>query len=326
MKFQEDFKVTEGLRQAYLDGFEAVIEKRQEELGAVRRSRMNDILADPAPHRKALMDMLGWPLTEERTGIPRVTEELLTQEGELTVYRLRVEVLEGLWMAGLLFKQNQKAPMVLCQHGGLGTPELIAGFYGSTANYNNMVERVLAQGCHVFAPQLLLWNKDYGIPINREEMDFRLKRLGSSVAAMELYGLMRCLDYLETLECCGKLGMVGLSYGGFYTQYLSALDTRIQSAVACSYFCDRDASPRADWTWLNSAALYEDAEIACMVYPRRICLQMGNRDELFDSEKSRRVFETIPCKGDWIELIVFDGKHEFYRDDAPLIRLAKDLK
>lgn len=325
MNYREEFSVTEGARQAYLDGFNQLIETRQAELGKERRARMTEILADPEPHRKAVAAMLGWPLTEARSGIPSVTEELLTQEGEVSVLRLQVEVLEGLWMGGLLFKQSRKAPLVLCQHGGLGTPELISGFYGNTYNYNDMVERVLVHGCHVFAPQLLLWNKDYGVPINREEMDFRLKRVGSSVAAVELYGLLRCLDYFEKQSYCGKMGMVGLSYGGFYTQYLTALDPRIQSAVACSYFCDRDAFPRADWTWLNSAALYEDAELACMVYPRRISLQMGNQDELFNSEKSQAVFDAIPQKGDWIELIVFDGKHEFYRGDAPIERLIQDL-
>ena len=28
---------------------------------------------------------------------------------------------------------------------------------------------------------------------------------------------------------------------------------------------------------------------------------------------------------DWLELITFDGVHEFYKDDAPIARLVKDL-
>lgn len=43
-----------------------------------------------------------------------------------------------------------------------------------------------------------------------------------------------------------KTGMVGLSYVGFYTLYIAALDTRIKAAVSCSFFNDRDRYPWSD--------------------------------------------------------------------------------
>lgn len=326
MKFQESYEQTKAHRQDYLDGLENLIQCRNRELKAQRPARLEAIMKEPEAHRKAACAMLGWPLTEVRSGLPQVQEERLCSEGKVEIYRLRFEILEGVWLAGLLFRQKSKAPMVLCQHGGLGTPELIAGFYGNSYNYNDMIDRVLAQGVHIFAPQLLLWAEQYEVPFNRQVIDFRLKRLGSSVAAVELYGLMRVLDYFEAQEYCGKLGMVGLSYGGFYTQYLTALDPRIQSAVACSWVGDRDAFAHSDLGWFNSGALYEDAELTCMVYPRRICLEMGTNDDIFSAENSKETYDSIPIKGDWVELILFDGKHEFCRDDAPLRRLAEDLR
>jgi hypothetical protein len=124
---------------------------------------------------------------------------------------------------------------------------------------------------------------------------------------------------------------VGLSYGGFYTLYATAVDTRIRSAMSCSWFNTRDAYPWPDWTWQNAAELYDDAEIACLVYPRRLCLEIGTRDELFAPEGGRASFARITelCHSvgtDWVELIEFDGKHEFCLDNTPIKRLIADLK
>ena len=139
------------------------------------------------------------------------------------------------------------------------------------------------------------------------------------------------IDYFEKQDYVSSFGMVGLSYGGFYTLYATALDTRIKSAISCSFFASRDACSWSDWVWQDSANRFDDAEVACLVYPRRLCLEMGTRDELFRSEYSEASFERIKtyCKDvgtDWCDLVLFDGKHEFCLDDAPIERLINDLK
>ena len=138
---------------------------------------------------------------------------------------------------GLFFqKDEKKRPLVIVQHGGLGTPEFISNFYDDTANYNHMLERVVQYDVHAFAPQLLIWSQEeYQLPFNRQEIDARLKRVGSSVTAVEVYGIMRILDWFEAQDYVKNFGMVGLSYGGFYTLTTTALEPRIQSAVSCSY-------------------------------------------------------------------------------------------
>jgi dienelactone hydrolase len=225
-----------------------------------------------------------------------------------------------------------KKPLVIVQHGKSGTPEIMSGILGSTWNYNDMLLRVAKHDAHVFAPQLLLWDAaQYGAPYDRITMDAALKRTGSSVAAIELYEISGIIDYFEKQDYVSSFGMVGLSYGGFYTLYATALDTRIKSAISCSFFASRDACSWSDWVWQDSANRFDDAEVACLVYPRRLCLEMGTRDELFRSEYSEESFERIKayCKDahiDWCDLILFDGKHEFCLDDAPIERLINDLK
>ena len=70
-----------------------------------------------------------------------------------------------------------------------------------------MVERVLNHNVNIYAPQYLNWNTerfklaeenmerraDYGF---RQVRDNQLQQLGSSISAVEIFGVMRSLDYL----------------------------------------------------------------------------------------------------------------------------------
>jgi len=149
---------------------------------------------------------------------------------------MQFTVLDGVKISGLLFKQecNEARPLVLVQHGGWGTPETASGFYGYTGNNNDMLHRVIKYGVHAFAPQLLLWKEDeYEVDFNRRRIDARLKRVGSSVTAVEIFALQKILDYFEQKEYVSEFGMIGLSYGGFYTLFTAAVEKRIKSCISC---------------------------------------------------------------------------------------------
>ncbi len=332
MKYSEEKEDAKKFKQDYVNGLEQLIQRRQKEAEANRMEYIKNIFQDQETYRQDFKKMLGWPLVDyEDPSLPAVSSTLLSEEEGYSVYRMSFTLLDGVLMTGLFFKQkDQKKPLVIVQHGGLGTPELISGVYGNTSNYNDMLQRVIKHGVHAFAPQLLLWHEDYQVEFDRKKIDARLKRVGSSITAIEVFGITKILDYFETQDFVSRFGMVGLSYGGFYTLFTSAVDPRIQSAISCSFFNRRDAIPWSDWTWFRSAQLFDDAEIACLIYPRRLCLQMGNQDELFDYKESLKSFETIKtiCKDvgtDWIRLMVFDGTHEFCKDDSPIEQLIDDL-
>lgn len=334
MNFREDRDRSHSHKQAYLDGIERLIAQRQQRAEGLRGEYSRRIFDEPERYRAEFRKMLGWPLTGcEPAPPPAATVELLSQEAEYSIWRMTFEVIEGMHMSGLLFRMHGDAPrpMVIVQHGGGGTPEFMSGLYGDTVNYNHMLDHVIRRGVHAFAPQLLLWSADYGVPYDRRAIDARLKRLGSSITALEVYGITRIIDYFQAQDFVTAFGMVGLSYGGFYTLYTAAADTRIRSAISCSFFSRRDAYPWSDWTWQRSAEMFDDAEIACLVHPRRLCLEMGNRDELFAAEHSEISFARVKemCRDvgtDWVELIVFDGLHEFLTDPAPMERLIRDLR
>lgn len=335
MEYREEIFESRQYKADYADGLERIIERRQTEAEAVRSEYVKDIFKCPERYRDDLKAMLGWPLIGHTdVAAPRVTSEKLSDEDGYTVHRVRIEVLDGLMLTGLFFKMDgeDKKPLVIVQHGGLGTPELISGVYGKTSNYNDMLHRVCRHGVHAFAPQLLLWDsKKYGVTHDRRTVDARLKRVGSSITAVEVYGITRALDYFEAENYVSGFGMIGLSYGGFYTLYTAAVDTRIRSAVSCSFFNSRDKAGWPDWTWQSSAEKFDDAEIACLIYPRTLMIEMGDKDNLFDSkytvasfEKAKKLSEGLG--GDWIDLKVFDGVHELYKGDEHIERLIREIK
>ena len=324
-------------KQEYLDGIERLIAQRQREAALLREEYVKDIFERPEEYRADLRAMLGWPLVGHTDkGIPTVTFEKLSEEEGHCVYRTRLEILDGVVLTGLFFrartsgKAEEKRPLVIVQHGGAGTPELISGMYGSTSNYNDMLDRVIKHGTHAFAPQLLLWHESYGVKYDRKSIDARLKCVGSSVSAVEIYAIMRAIDYFESQSYVSCVGMVGLSYGGFYTLFTTALDTRIKAAISCSFFNSRDAVPWSDWVWRDCAFKFDDAEIACLVYPRKLWIEIGTSDKLFDFEKGKESFARLRrlsegVGDEWAKLIVFEGTHEFCHDDEPIEELMREL-
>lgn len=333
IRYRETIEDTVKYKDAYVKGIERVIENREQAAISVRDRYCKDIFSCPEKYREDFKAMLGWPLTEKKSFvIPNAKLEKLSEDPGCTIYRVSVEVLEGLGMTGLLFKKDEKKrPLVIVQHGGLGTPERIGNLYGYTANYNHIVERVLEYNVNVFAPQLLLWDKSYQVEFDRGDLDARLKRVGSSITALEIYGLEKVLDYFEVQEYVSNFGMVGLSYGGFYTLFTAAVDPRIKSAVSCSFFNSRKDYAWKDWTWFRSAETFCDAEAACLVYPRRLCIEVGIRDETFSINSAREEICRLKelsgiAEGEWLEVIEFEGTHEFCLEEAPLRRLAEDIQ
>lgn len=294
-------------------------------------------ISDCEKYRNDLKNMLGWPLNFSGLNLPKEEPEYIyIAEDDLgTIYRVLFPVLNQLHTYGLLFipKGNGPFPLVISQHGGQGTPELTANFFGSE-NYNNMTRRILKRGAAVFAPQLLLWNTErFGPEFDRPKMDIQLKQLGSSITAVEIFKIQRSLDYLLRREDidANHVGMFGLSYGGFYTIFTTAVDTRIRVAVSSCFVNDRFLYDWFDWTWFNAGKSFLDGEVCSLICPRPLYIEAGNNDELFtpegfikESEKIKDNYEKLGIR-DLFMSKVFEGVHELNPQDAPLDFLFRYL-
>jgi dienelactone hydrolase len=294
----------------------------------------------PEEYRREFCEMLGWPLTEYDGKMPETEEIAIFSDDERELSRLVFTLPIGVKFHGILMKHKDGArrPLAIVQHGGAGIADRLIGLFdGKTSNYNDIAERVFSRGINVFLPQLLLWSEEYYEPrigdagniAERRAFDAELKQVGSSVTAVEIYGIMKSIDYLSTQPFVDpeRIGMVGLSYGGFYTLFTAAIDTRIKAALASSQYNDRYLYPWSYWTWYGAAEKFLDNEAAALVYPRRLFLAVGDSDELFSADGARRTFmelrEMLP--GDWVDFTVFSGTHEFIRDDGIMDKFAKSL-
>jgi len=320
-------------REAYISGIKGWITEGYRQQEDKRTDYISGIVKDPEKYRNDFKNMLGFPLNCKSCMDSQATisKRLLFEDEEKVIYRATVTVLDTIPFTGLLFlhKDQNPHPFIISQHGGDGTPELISGFFkGNTYNYNDMTERIFRHGANVFAPQLLLWSNEYetdGFRRNdRNGIDAQLKQLGSSITALEVFCIIKALDVFCEAGIADEnhLGMIGLSYGGFYTLFTAAADTRIKAALSCSFYNKRDLHPWVDWTWMDSAAKFFDAEVAMLVYPRCLCIAVGDNDEIFKAKSAQaefdrlhRLSESIYGRTDWLHTCVFPGVHEFIQTD-----------
>ncbi len=320
-------------RTAQLEQFKELIKQRREFSVEQRRRYFAPEFASVAAYessivryRKDFINMLGWPLNDYAPNlpIPLADIEYVAADSLGEIYRINIHVMPGITMYGVLLLPHTPPPwpLVIAQHGGLGTPELCSGFFGSD-NYNDMSRRILRRGAAVFAPQMLLWAEEFGPDTERLHIDVQLKQLGGSIAALEIYKLKRSIDYLHSRSDIipEMTGMVGLSYGGFYTLFTAAADTRIKAALVSCFFNDRFTYDWSDWTWFNSGNMFLDAEVAALVCPRPLYIEVGAQDELFDVNLAKpehlkllEIYKGLN-RDDCLRYKEFRGTHELNKSD-----------
>lgn len=320
-------------RQAYADGMQAAIGLLRADAAARKRAWISpaQLAADPERYRAAYRDLLGIPTCERvfGAGAPAVTETPVGTDDLCTIARLVFTLAPGVCFTGLLLRPLHEPvdpmPLVITQHGGGGTPELCSDMVGKN-NYNHMVRRVLARGATAFAPQLLLWNcgaqNNPGIPhfdpvYDRSKVNLSLRQCGTSIVGFEIYAISRALDYLLAHEPVrpDRCGMIGISYGGYYTLHAMAAEERITAGYSAAIFNDRLRYNWHDMVWRDSAAHFLDAEVAGLCAPRHLWIEVGKTDPVFDWTSIPAVFDeaqsyydaqSVP---DAIHLNLWDGGH-----------------
>ena len=341
--YSEPPEATKQYRMEILAQIESLIENKRAESETQRErffspdfSSEQTYEADIHKYRRQFQEMLGWPLTlPAPKALPSVREEPVAEDDLGKISRIWIETLPGLETYGLLFLPSgeEPHPLVISQHGGGGTPELCSGFFGS-ANYNDMSRRILRRGFAVFAPQLSMWRDDFGPTVNRIQIDVHLKQLGGSIAALDIWQLQRSLDFLTVREDIDgqRVGMIGLSWGGFYTLVTAAVETRIRVTVASCFFNNRYVYALSPAVWFNSGNTFLDAEIAGMVCPRPLCIEVGKQDSLFDvsyaqpeAQKVARFYERLGVPERFLYK-EHEGGHELDKSDDGIQFLAKYLQ
>lgn len=261
------------------------------------------------------------------------SETSFVGEDELCrIERLILTIDDGIVFTGLLLtphRREKKAPVVIMSHGGGGSPELCCDLIGPN-NYGGVVRRLLSEGCVVFAHQLLQWNlsptlcevsniPSYTTQYDRAKTDLALKHCGAGITSFEIYAISRALDLLLARPdiAAKQCGMLGLSYGGFYTLYTMAYDKRIRVGWSAACFNDRVKYNWSDMVWAGSAGKFTDPEVAGLCAPRRLLCDVGKSDTVFTWETAEKLFRETQAYYDAsgvpenLTLNLWEGGHRF---------------
>jgi hypothetical protein len=340
--YEESPDVGNPYRETFLSQFEAWLDRQFDAATDRRTAFFQPDMASPeayaaslGPYRRRFRAMLGWPLSQPLPeGAPDARTTFVADDDLGRIERVWIELFPNLELYGMLFVPPGEGPrsLVISQHGGLGTPELTAGFFGS-ANYNDMTRRILRRGAVTFVPQLFRWDATYGRQPDVAELDRQLKQLGGSIAAFEIYGLRRALDYLATRSevDADRIGMAGLSYGGFFTLYTAAAEPRIAAALSSCFFNDRRRYGRRDWGFMHAANTFFDPQVAGLVCPRALYVEVAINDELLDVTSARPLAPKVRALYDRLGIpdrFIYHehaGKHEFDPEDGGIDFLCAHL-
>ncbi len=318
-------------RAEYVSGIDHFLQREKEQATAEREAFISPALyaANAENYREKLIDMIGFPLRKQRE-MPIVEKFFVAKDGNVNIYRMKFAFFGELKFYGMYFEQceNKKAvPFVFGFHGGQGTPEVVSSIYLDSANYHHLVRRMTDRGASVFVPQFLLWDAEaYGNAYNRLHIDGKLRQLGGSVTAMELYFLQCVLDYFIANEDINaeKIGVAGMSYGGMYAIHFAAIDTRVKACYSCSWVNDCFVNSWADWSYYNAQKYFTTAETMALIAPRALVVAMGEHDPLFDykrtiteCEKVKPYYAAFASERNF-KCVIFNGGHAVDKKDEEL--------
>jgi dienelactone hydrolase len=242
------------------------------------------------PVREKLKGFFGVP-PGAREG--RITKfEQVGEDQHCTVHRVWIEVIDGVEAYGLYLlpkKRAAKAPLLIAQHGGGGNPEAICDL-DTRDNYRKFGPEAVKRGYIVWAPALAMrsdYSGDVAIPgANREDLDRLLKRGGTSIIGLEMHKIIestRTLMKTRPEIDPQRVGMTGLSWGGFYTLYVTAQSPFIKAAAPAASLRDAEEirarlpAGQARSTDRGVEGLTH-AEVVALICPRPCLVQIGETD------------------------------------------------
>ena len=161
------------------------------------------------------------------------------------------------------------------------------------------------------------------------DMTMHALMLGRAVIGERVYDIDRAIDYLAARRDMdmARLGVMGNSGGGTASMFAAAMLPRLRYAMPSCYFCTFADSIMAmyhcECNYVPGLLLYaEHAEIMGLFAPRPVVIVAGKDDPIFPCGATRREFRRLKsiyaaagAEGN-CTLVVGDGEHRFYADDA----------
>jgi hypothetical protein len=150
--------------------------------------------------------------------------------------------------------------------------------------------------------------------------------LGIYPLTLNIYDMMRCVDYLETRPevDAARIGMMGLSQGGTMTTFTTAVESRIKAADIICYVNPFGEFGIKQWDNLCGSQLvpgiyryFDTDDIAGLIAPRPLLLEMGLYDSCFLIQDTLRGYQGVKRiyaaadAGERLWADIFPGPHAF---------------
>lgn len=175
---------------------------------------------------------------------------------------------------------------ILALHGHHTSKEALTGEKPSRFGVDYGLRLVKAGFC-VLVPEIL-FSEDINV---EDHVGLNLIMAGTSLNGMRVSYLDALLDYLSSLPFIDpeRLGCIGWSMGGGLAMHLSAVDKRVKVVAISSYFGTyKDICMKRRQTTDNYIPgilqFGEMADVACLIAPRPLWLELGEEDPDFPQD------------------------------------------
>jgi hypothetical protein len=149
--------------------------------------------------------------------------------------------------------------------------------------------------------------------------------LGRTLLGANLHDGRCALDYLSSLDFVdpGRVGAMGLSFGGTMTTWLAVADERIRAADVICYsdrfadFAMRRANFCGSQVTPGLFDLCDIPDLQGLIAPRPLLIEIGKRDECFFDESAMSCYREVEKiyaaagAGEKLALDHFEGGHEW---------------
>src|SRR5262249_38045537 len=223
-------------------------------------------------------------------------------------------------------KPAERRPVVVCQHGLEGRPQLVVDPQVKTPVYNSFGAALADRGFVVFAPQNPYVGEDHFRSVQR-----KAHLLGLSLFSYIVRQHERITDWLANLPFVDsrRIGFYGISYGGKTAMRVPALVERYCLSICSGDFNEwirKNASSDQPWSCMfeleyeifesDLGNTFNYAEMAALIAPRPFMVERGRQDVFgtdewvaYEYAKVRRLYERLGI-ADRTAIEYFDGKHE----------------
>jgi len=253
---------------------------------AANRNRFRKIIGAVDPRVTATPQRFNFELlsTLERSSIVARTDSV-------TVHAVRWQVLNGVTAEGLLLQPTRILAGVVAVPDADWTPEMFCGIADGPPESVQFARPLAEAGCLVAIPTLISRSSEHsGHPkiryTNQTHREFLYRQafeMGRHPIGFEVQKALAAVDLFEQMKSLAfPVGVAGAGEGGLVAFYAAAIDSRIDSTLVCGYFQGREGlwqEPiyRNVWRLLTE---FGDAEIASLIAPRRLVIEVCEVDEV----------------------------------------------